>query len=80
MNQETDSKIEIIIISVINRLFSKEENIGLDIEDLKALEIICKISKDAKVNTSSLPISTPETPENLIDLLRAARGESNDNR
>lgn len=80
MSPETDSKIEIIIISVINRLFSKEENIGLDIEDLKALEIICKISKDAKVNTSSTPLSTLETPDNLMDLLRAARGQPDDNR
>ena len=75
MSPETDSKIEIIIISVINRLFAKEEHIGLDIEDLKALEIICKISKDAKIHTPLTPISPPDTPENLIDLLRAARGE-----
>lgn len=80
MSPETDSKIEIIIISVINRLFSKEEHIGLDIEDLKALEIICKISKDAKIQTPLIPVNTLETPENLIDLLRAARGEPDGNR
>lgn len=73
MNKETCDKLEIIICSAVNRLYSKEESIGLDLEDLRALEILHKISKDAR-NTSNSPLSIPARPENLIDLLRAVNG------
>jgi len=77
MNKESEDKLETIVLSVINRLYSKESSIGLDIEDLRCLEIIYKISKDAR-NTSSSSLSAPVRPENLIDLLRAVRGISDD--
>lgn len=75
MGQETDAKIETIIISVVNRLYSKEEQIGLDFEDLKALEIICKIAKEAKTHESPINLDSAfNTPDNLLELLRAAKG------
>lgn len=80
MNNETNDKIETIIISCVNRLFDKEANVGLDIDDLKILEILYKIGKDSKSSSSSNPISAPNTPEDLIELLRTARGSSDDHK
>lgn len=80
MNAETDAKLETIIICVINRLYAKEEAQGLDLEDLRALEIIFKIAKESRNNTPNLPLSSTEMPPNLIELLRAVKGtNSNDN-
>jgi len=80
MNAESDAKLEIIIIHVIERLYLKEEQLGLDLEDLRALEIIFKIAKESRNNTSNLPLSSTEMPPNLIELLRAVKGtNSNDN-
>jgi len=79
MNAESDAKLEIIIIHVIERLYLKEEQLGLDLEDLRALEIIFKIAKESRNNTSNLPLSSTEMPPNLIELLRAVKGtNSND--
>jgi ATP-dependent helicase/DNAse subunit B len=80
MNTETDAKLETIIHSVVNRLYQKEQSLGLDFEDLKCLEIIYKISQQALDSTSQSPLSSPSAlPHNLIDLLRAAKGSPNDN-
>jgi len=79
MNQETNAKLETIIHSVVNRFYKKEETLGLDYDDLKCLEIIFKISQVALDNTSSSPLSAPNLPYNLIDLLRAAKGSPDDN-
>ena len=80
MNNETNAKIETIIHSVVARLYSKEESLGLDYEDLKCLEIIFKISKEATDNTSKSPITSVSLPHNLIDLLRAAKGSSDEDK
>lgn len=77
MNQETDAKIDSIIISAVNRLYEKEANRGLDFDDLKCLEILYKIKKEAKT-TSTIPVSSPSTPDNLIELLRAVKGNPGD--
>jgi len=74
MNTETDAKLETIIHSVVNRLYAKEQTLGLDIEDLKCLEIIFKISQQAIDTTSKSPLSVPSVPHNLIDLLRSVKG------
>lgn len=74
MNIETDAKLETIIHSVVNRLYDKEQTLGLDIEDLKCLEIIYKISQQALDSTSKSPITAQAVPHNLIDLLRAVKG------
>ena len=79
MNNETNDKIETIIISCVNRLFDKEANVGLDIDDLKILEILYKIGKDSKSSGAS-PITTPNLPEDLIELLRTARGSPDDHK
>ena len=80
MNNETQSKLETIVISCITRLYDKEASRGLDIDDLRCLEILFKIAKDSNSHSPDLPLSLPETPENLIDLLRAVKGFSqNDN-
>lgn len=79
MTPESHAKLETILISCINRLYSKEEQVGLDLEDLRALDIIFKIAKDTMDGTSKSAVSsTTESPANLIDLLRAARGLSSD--
>lgn len=77
MNQETDAKIDSIIISAVNRLYDKEATRGLDYDDLKCLEILYKIKKEANT-TSTAPVSAPSAPDNLIDLLRAVRGNPGD--
>lgn len=77
MNQETDSKIDSIIISAVNRLYDKEANRGLDYDDLKCLEILYKIKKEANT-TSVSPVSSTSVPDNLIDLLRAVKGRPGD--
>lgn len=77
MNQETDAKIDSIIISAVNRLYTKEASIGLDFDDLKCLEILYKIKKEANP-TSTDPVSIPSTPDNLIELLRAVKGTPSD--
>lgn len=80
MNRETDDKIETIIISAVNRLYNKESTLGLDIEDLKCLEILYKIKKEAVSTTNNSAVNSPEIPYNLIDLLRSVKGSSsNDN-
>lgn len=80
MTKETDDKIESILISCINRLYDKEANRGLDFEDLKCLEILAKIKKEADGKGSdAVPLSAPMRPENIMELLRAAKGApSND--
>lgn len=79
MNQELDNKIETILLSCVNRLYEKEANIGLDLEDLRALEILYKIAKEGKQSTSDSPISVT-APVNISELLRIAKGiPSNDN-
>jgi len=80
MAQETDVKIESILISCISRLYDKEANCGLDYDDLRCLEILFKIKSAANSSASSSPVSSPSAPSDLIELLRAARGNpSNDN-
>lgn len=76
MNTETNAKLETIIHSVVARLYNKEQTMGLDIEDLKCLEIIYKISKDALDSTSKSPLELPGVPHNLIDLLRSVKGDT----
>lgn len=71
---EIDDKIEAIIISVANRLYQKEERIGLDYEDLRCLDILYSIRKETKDSTSNSPIVSAGVPDNLMELLRAARG------
>ena len=79
MNSESNNKLETIILSVINRLYEKEANVGLDLEDLRALEIIYKIAKESRGNQPSSPLGATEMPPNLIELLRAVKGtNSND--
>ena len=78
MNNESENKLEIIIIHVIERLYLKESNIGLDLEDLRALEIIYKIAKESKSKTPDFPLTSSEMPPNLIELLRAVKGISSD--
>jgi len=79
MNAETDAKLETIIICVINRLYTKEETLGLDLEDLRALEIIFKIAKESKNKTLNTSLTANEMPSNLVELLRAVKGvTSND--
>jgi len=78
MNAESDAKLEIIIIHVIERLYLKEEQLGLDLEDLRALEIIFKIAKESRNNTPNLPLLSTEMPPNLIELLRAVKGIPSD--
>lgn len=74
MNNETNLKLETIVHSVVARLYSKEQTLGLDIEDLKCLEIIFKISQQAIDDTSKSPLLAPSVPHNLIDLLRSVKG------
>lgn len=79
MTPEADAKIESILISAVNRLFTKEERMGLEYEDLRCLEIIHKIAKEAKAiapTSTGIISSTSVTPENLLDMLRAAKGIS----
>lgn len=78
MNSESSDKLETIILSVINRLYSKEENVGLDLDDLRALEIIYKIAKESKGKTPESPLVSGQVPPNLIDLLRAVKGTTSD--
>jgi hypothetical protein len=78
MNKETDLRLETIIHSVVARLYNKESTLGLDIEDLKCLEIIFKISKQATTSTNSSTIEGSSVPYNLIDLLRAAKATPSD--
>ena len=78
MNTETNANLEIIIHSVVNRLYNKEQTIGLEYEDLRCLEIIFKISQQAIDNTSKSAVSAPSVPTNLIDLLRSVRGAPSD--
>jgi hypothetical protein len=78
MNQESHDKLETIILSCINRLYDKESNIGLDLEDLRSLEIIFKIAKESKNKVSDSPLSTTNIPTNLVELLRAVKGNTSD--
>jgi hypothetical protein len=78
MNQESHDKLETIIMSHVNRLYEKEQNIGLDLEDLRCLEIIFKIAKESKNKVNDSPLTTSNIPTNLIDLLRAVKGSSPD--
>lgn len=74
MTSETDDKIDTILISCINRLYNKEANVGLDFDDLKCLEILYKIKKEAKlINPAPIP-SDPTAPDNILELLRAVKG------
>jgi hypothetical protein len=78
MNQESHDKLEIIILSCIQRLYDKEQNIGLDLEDLRSLEIIFKIAKESKNKVNDSPLTVSNIPTNLVDLLRAVKGSSPD--
>lgn len=75
MTPETDAKIEAILISATNRLYTKEERVGLEYEDLRCLEIIHKIAKEAKAAapTSTKATGTAITPENLVEMLKLVR-------
>lgn len=75
MNSELSDKLETILRSAINRLYNKESTLGLDLEDLRALEILYKISKDTS-STSTTPLGNQEVPYNIIDLLRSVKGGS----
>lgn len=78
MNSELSDKLETILRSAINRLYNKESTLGLDLEDLRALEILYKISKDTS-STSTTALTNQEVPYNIIDLLRSVKeGSSND--
>jgi len=74
MTEETKSKIETILISSVNRLYSKEESIGLEYEDFKVLEIIFKIVKDHSDTTSPISIQVPSSTEDIVELLKSVRG------
>lgn len=79
MSTEVDNKIETIIISVVNRLYKLEEAIGLNEDDLKALEIICKIKKD--YNPTSQIDEKKDidiTPETVLELIKKAQKKTND--
>lgn len=78
MNVESSNKLETIIISIINRLYAKETNVGLDIDDLRMLEILWKIAKESKNKTNESPLVSTNLPTNLIDLLRAVKGSTSD--
>lgn len=81
MTPEAEAKIDSILISAVNRLYTKEERLGLEFEDLRCLEIIYKIAKEAKNSSptsSGIIPSTSVTPANLLDMLKAARGVSGD--
>lgn len=76
MTPEAEAKIEAILISATNRLYSKEERMGLEYEDLRCLEIIHKIAKEAKAAApTSIGSITPTsiTPENLVEMLKLVR-------
>jgi len=74
MTEETKSKIETILISSVNRLYSKEESIGLEYEDFKVLEIIFKIVKDHSDTTSPISTQAPSSTEDIVELLKSVRG------
>jgi len=78
MTSELNDKLETILHSAINRLYNKEATLGLDLEDLKALEILYKISKDTGTTSKSAINSPLDIPYNIIDLLRAAKGSPDD--
>lgn len=74
MNQETQDKIESIIISQVNTLYEKATARGLDIDDMRCLEILCKIKKET-ASTSTKPLAANiDVPDNLMELLRAVKG------
>lgn len=74
MSSEIDNKIEIILRSVVNRLYTKEEETGLDLEDLRCFEIISKIKKDAKTVIDPNNEATAETdPDLLLKLIKRAK-------
>lgn len=80
MSNEIDIKLESIMISVVNKLFEKEANVGLDYEDLKALEIINKIYKDSNpVERYTADTKAETDPSILLELVKRARTfKSND--
>lgn len=78
MNRETEDKIDSILIAEVNRLYEKASMRGLDIDDMRCLEILYKIKKEAKKDLPVNPLSSPDVPDNLIDLLRAAKGSPSD--
>lgn len=77
MGNEVDAKIETIIISVVNRLYKTEEVAGLNEDDLKCFEIICKIKKDYNPGAHVDPAKDIEmTPENIMELIKKATKKS----
>jgi hypothetical protein len=76
---EVDSKIETIIISEVNRLYKLAEHGGLELEDLKCFEILCKIKKDYNPSTDSDNKKNIElTPDVVRDLIKKAQKKKND--
>lgn len=74
MSTEIDNKIEIILRSVIGRLYEKEERIGLDLEDLRCFEIVSKIRKDSNpVEPLGEDVKGETDPDLLAELIRKAR-------
>ena len=74
MSTEVDNKVEIILRSVINRLYEKEERTGLDYEDLRCFEIVSKIRKDNGTTDSiGNDIKGETDPDLLAELIRKAR-------
>lgn len=74
MSNEIDIKLESIMLSVVNKLYDKEATTGLDYEDLRCLEIINKIYKDAIPVAPTDGDTKGETdPQLLIELVKRAR-------
>lgn len=66
-------KVETILLSAINRLYDKESKIGLDYDDLKAFEIITKITKDYSPGAVTAALKEIEmTPDNILELIKKA--------
>lgn len=73
-SSEVDNKIETIIISEVDRLYKLAEHGGLDLEDLKCFEILCKIKKDYNPSTPSDKKDNLElTPDVVRDLIKRAQ-------
>lgn len=78
-SSEIDSKIETILISEVNRLYKLAEHIGLELEDLKCFEILCKIRKDYNPTTPSDSKKDIElTPETIRELIKKAQSKTDE--
>lgn len=75
MANEVDSKIETIIISAVNRLYELESHGGLNYDDLRCFEILCKIKKDYNPGATvpNAVTDKPITPADMLELIKLAR-------